>query len=83
MAWGTPEKDLVYCCIPDHGNDIYLYRRNEKSWEMERFIAENTEPLLQLQLSYEEEHIIGTSMLGFLVSIRLKLYFNALHFCRP
>ncbi|KAL7638639.1 UNVERIFIED_CONTAM: hypothetical protein RMT77_011211 [Armadillidium vulgare] len=65
MCWGTKEKDMVYCCVPGKDHDVCKFLRKETQWELDRIIACSNIALLQLQLSFEEMHLIGTHMAGF------------------
>ena len=68
MTWGDEDKLTIFCCSMEHGHDVCKFKRQENDWVLDKLIAQNTTALLQLDLSYEENHLIGTHMNGFLVS---------------
>ncbi|XP_045112132.1 NACHT and WD repeat domain-containing protein 2-like isoform X2 [Portunus trituberculatus] len=63
----TKNRERMYCCTLEHGQDVCAFRRNEKCWEMESVVAANEHRLLMLHLTGDEMHLIGTFMLGFQV----------------
>ena len=77
MTWDKYQKKL-YCCVPESEHDVVVLSLGETAWDMERTIASNDTPLLQLQITYDEIHLIGTFMLGFKASV---LYFYLTHCC--
>ncbi|KAK8403257.1 hypothetical protein O3P69_000406 [Scylla paramamosain] len=63
----TKNRERMYCCTQEHGQDVCAFRRDDKCWEMERVVAANEHRLLMLHLTGDEMHLIGTFMLGFQV----------------
>lgn len=80
MTW-TKSREWLYVCTAEHGDDVCVYRRGEESWELDRVVAQNDNKLLMLHLTHDENHLIGTFMLGFQVgyiTFRLFLLFIGL-----
>lgn len=66
MCWGG-DHSQVYCCSRDYGHDVCEFLKKEDTWALERTVASNQEPLLQLFLDFDKENLIGTFMSGFKV----------------
>ncbi|XP_050688331.1 NACHT and WD repeat domain-containing protein 2-like [Eriocheir sinensis] len=66
MTW-TKNREYLYCCTREHGQDVCAFRRGEASWTMDRVVAANEHRLLMLHLTGDQMHLIGTFMLGFQV----------------
>ncbi|KAK3849709.1 hypothetical protein Pcinc_043548 [Petrolisthes cinctipes] len=66
MTW-TKSREWLYLCTAEHGEDVCVYKRGEAGWQMERVVAENDVKLLMLHLTHDQNHLIGTFMLGFQV----------------
>ena len=66
MTWTADRNDL-YCCVSDKGEDVCHFKRTPSAWMLERVIASNEYRLLMLHLTHDQEHLIGTFMTGFQV----------------
>ncbi|XP_076047272.1 NACHT and WD repeat domain-containing protein 2 [Oratosquilla oratoria] len=64
MAW-SKDRQRLYACLPENGEDLCALRRGRRSWVLDRIISPNSNKLLQLYLTHDELHLIATFMLGF------------------
>ena len=78
MTWDKTQLKL-FCCVPESGHDVVELKKADTAWELERTVSANDVPLLQLHTTYDENHLIGSFMMGFKVSnqgVKLKRALN-------
>ncbi|XP_069163973.1 NACHT and WD repeat domain-containing protein 2 [Procambarus clarkii] len=66
MTW-TKCRRWLYCCTHQHDQDVCVFRRGDSCWTLERVVAPNDHKLLMLHLTGDQNHLIGTFMMGFQV----------------
>ena len=65
----------LYTCVESHENAMVEMNLVDGEWQVNRVYDTNTDKLIQLEFSQEEQYVVGTFMMGYKV---LRVFYRSL-----